>query len=198
MTAPTPDPLDPRRTALLLMDFQHRALATFPAADANSLVNRAAGALSQARATGVKIVYVRVAFTDQDYAAIPARNKTFITIAERRYLAEGSPEAAIHADLTPQPGDVVATKTRVGAFSTTNLANILNPRHIDNLVLAGLHTSGVVLSTLREAADRDYRMLVLADCCADPHPEVHRILLDHVFPPQADVIDTGTFAGLLK
>jgi nicotinamidase-related amidase len=196
VSSPTSDLVDARRTAFLLMDFQPGILARFP--DGDALVQRTVGALHVARANGVKVVYVRVAFTEQDYAAIPAHNKTFTSVAERRYLADGSPETAIHPDLAPQPADVVVTKTRVGAFSTTNLANFLNPRNIDNLILAGVSTGGVVLSTLRHAADGDYRMLVLADCCADPHPEVHRVLLDHVFPHQADVIDAASLADLLK
>jgi nicotinamidase-related amidase len=68
---------------------------------------------------------------------------------------------------------------------------------VDTLVLAGISTSGVVLSTTRDAADRDFRLLVLADCCADPDPDVHRVLIEKVLPRQAEVIDLETFAGLL-
>jgi nicotinamidase-related amidase len=187
--------VDPNRTALLVMDFQPTILSNLPNAD--ELVERAADAISQARKAGVKIVYVRVAFTPQDYAAIPTHSKTFARLGGGGYLVDGTPEAAVHPDLAPKDGDVVVTKTRVGAFSTTNLANFLNPRNIDNLILAGISTSGVVLSTLRDASDRDYRMLVLSDCCADPHAEVHRVLMDEVFPRQADLIDTTTLASIL-
>jgi nicotinamidase-related amidase len=55
-------------------------------------------------------------------------------------------------------------------------------------VLAGIATSGVVLSTLREAADRDYQLIVLSDCCFDLDAEVHRVLMDKVFPRQAEVL----------
>ena len=48
-----------------------------------------------------------------------------------------------------------------------------------------------MLSTLRHAADENYRMYVLADATADPDPEVHRVLTEKVFPHQADVIDTA-------
>jgi nicotinamidase-related amidase len=54
-------------------------------------------------------------------------------------------------------------------------------------VLSGIATSGVVLSTLRQAADLDYRLVVLADACLDGDPEVHRVLTGKVFPRQADV-----------
>jgi len=193
MTAPTS--VDPKRAALLLMDFQPAILANVP--DADALIARAVQARKLARAAGVKVVYVRVAFTAQDYAAIPAHNKTFAPLQGGGFLADGSPDAAIHPDLAPETGDVVVTKTRFGAFSTTNLANFLNPHNIDSLIVAGISTGGVVLSTIRDAADRDYRMLVLTDCCADPNPEVHRVLIDHVFPHQADLIDTTTLASIL-
>jgi len=54
-------------------------------------------------------------------------------------------------------------------------------------VLAGIATSGVVLSTVRHAADADYRIVVVADCCGDADAEVHRVLTEKVFPRQARV-----------
>jgi len=91
----------------------------------------------------------------------------------------------------------VFTKIRVSAFSTTELAAFLDDRGIDTLVLAGIQTSGVVLSTVRDAADRDYRLLVLADCCADPDAGVHETLTAKVFPRQADVTDTAGLDALI-
>jgi nicotinamidase-related amidase len=67
-------------------------------------------------------------------------------------------------------------------------------------VLTGIATSGVVLSTLREAADRDFRLVVLSDGCLDADPEVHRVLTEKVFPRQAEVMAVAdwvaTFTGL--
>ena len=65
----------------------------------------------------------------------------------------------------PQPEDVVVVKHRVGAFSSTDLDMILRAKGVDTLVLTGLATSGVVLSTVRQGADADYRLVVVADCC---------------------------------
>ncbi len=193
MTAPTG--IDPTRTALLLMDFQPVIVDSAP--DADGLLQRATTARQVARKHGVRVGYVRVAFGPQDYASIPPRNKSFAALASGGRLLDGSPEAAIHPALRPEDDDFVVTKTRVGAFSTTNLSTHLNGRNIDTVVLAGISTSGVVLSTVRDAADRDYRIVVLADCCADPRPKVHRVLLDDVFPRQADVIDHSALAAIL-
>jgi nicotinamidase-related amidase len=65
------------------------------------------------------------------------------------------------------------------------------------LILAGVHTSGVILATVCEAADPDYRLLVLQDCCADPNPAVHQTLVTNVFPRQTDVIDSQRLGALL-
>jgi nicotinamidase-related amidase len=52
-----------------------------------------------------------------------------------------------------------------------------------------------VLSTLRAAADLDFELTVLRDACADADPEVHRVLLDKVFPRQAEVVDVAAWAA---
>jgi nicotinamidase-related amidase len=76
----------------------------------------------------------------------------------------------------------------VSAFSGSDLDVVLRSLDVDSLVLTGIATSGVVLSTLRQAADLDFGLTVLSDLCADNDPEVHRILMDKVFPRQAAVI----------
>jgi nicotinamidase-related amidase len=63
------------------------------------------------------------------------------------------------------------------------------------LVRVGFCPSGVVLSTVREAADLDYRITVLADLCLDADEEVHRVLTEKVFPRQATVIDSTQWLG---
>ena len=65
---------------------------------------------------------------------------------------------------------------------------LLRANEIETLVLFGIATSGVVLSTLLQASDADYRLVVLADCCADRDKELHRTLLERFFPTRADVI----------
>ncbi|MEA2214084.1 MAG: hypothetical protein QOF83_4032 [Solirubrobacteraceae bacterium] len=108
-----------------------------------------------------------------------------------------SPTTAVHERIAPRPEDIVVRKTRVGAFSTTDLDKQLRQRGVDTLILAGVSTSGVVLSTVRDAADRDYRVLVLSDASADPRADVHEFLTTRVFPVQADVITTGELEALL-
>jgi nicotinamidase-related amidase len=99
-----------------------------------------------------------------------------------------------HARVAPLDGDIAVRKTRI-AFSTTDLDEQLRSRGIDTIVLAGISTSGVTLSTVRDAADRDYRVLVLSDATADPDPDVHAFLTAKIFPRQAEVLATDELAA---
>jgi len=195
MTASTTAPtITPSQTALLLMDFQNAVLGAV--ADAESILDRAQQALSWARTNDVQVVYVRVAFAPEDFDKVPSHSKVFAAVAQNKYLLDGSPEAELHKSLEVRDGDFVVRKTRFGAFSTTDLYRDLHAKGIDTLVVAGISTSGVVLSTLRDAADQDYRLFVLADATADPDPEVHRVLIDKVFPHQADILETSDLEAL--
>ena len=194
MSNPSPS-IDPRRTALLVMDLQPAVLGSLP--DANTLLSRLSGAIATARGSGAHIGYVRVAFDDRDYAAIPPENKAFAHLAGGRHLHNDSPESAVHDDVAPNPGDIVVRKTRVGAFSTTDLDQQLRDRGVTTLILGGVSTSAVVLSTVRDAADRDYRVFVLSDGSADRDEEVHDVLTRKVFPRQADVITVAELPALL-
>jgi nicotinamidase-related amidase/MFS family permease len=189
-------PIDPGRTALLVMDYQPGVLDRIPGAD--ELLARAAATIARVRDHGGLIGFVRVAFEDADYDAIPVTSmlRSRVTSARDDYHAD-SQATAIHERLSPQTGDIVVRKTRVGAFSTTDLDEQLRDRGIDTLLLAGLSTSGVMLSTVRDAHDRDYRVFVLADLTADPDPEVHEFLTGRIFPRQAHVITVADLETLL-
>ncbi|MEU7040097.1 cysteine hydrolase [Streptomyces varsoviensis] len=186
--------LAPGRTALLLMDLQPSLLHELPEPD--RLLRNAQRAQRAALAVGIREIHVRVAFTDDDHAAVPAHNKVFAPLAETGGLAAAERDNDVHPSLREGRGSAdvhTVTKTRVGAFSTTSLDAFLREQGIDTLVLAGVITSGVVLSTVREAADRDYRLFVLADACDDPDPRLHRTLMESVLPTQADVLGVAAF-----
>ncbi|MEE4545250.1 isochorismatase family cysteine hydrolase [Streptomyces sp. V4-01] len=169
-------------TALLVMDVQNGIVARVPDP---GYVPRVAAAVRAARAAGVPVLYVVIGFR-AGHPEISPRNKTFGALPDGAYTP-GDPGAAIHPDLAPRPGEPVVTKRRVSAFTGSDLEVLLRSRGVGHLVLAGLATSGVVLSTLRQAADLDFRLTVLADGCGDADPELHRVLLEKVFPRQAEV-----------
>lgn len=196
MTAPHPV-IDPRRTALLVMDYQNGIVDLLDGADA--LLERAAEAIATVRRHNGHVGYVRVAFTDADVEAMPATSRMAAIVAARgKAFHDDSPATAIHSRVAPEPGDITVRKIRVGAFSTTDLQQQLHARHVDTLILAGISTSGVVLSTVRDASDRDYRLFVLADASADPAPDMHAFLTEKVFPRQAEVITVDDLDDLLS
>jgi nicotinamidase-related amidase len=183
------------RTALLVMDFQRGILERMP--DAGAALDKAAQAIEIVRRAGGSVGYVRVAFTDAELQAVPERNKGFSAAkSSGADFSVDSPSTQIHERLAPQPGDVVVRKTRVGAFSTTDLGKQLRQRGIDTLILAGISTSGVVLSTVRDAADRDYSLFVLSDACSDPQPDVHALLIEKVLSRQAGILTTAELERL--
>jgi nicotinamidase-related amidase len=119
---------------------------------------------------------------------VSRNNKGFGARKNQMANADMNAWMRIHEGVRPQPNDIIVTKRRVSAFTGSDLEVVLRAQGIQHMVLTGVATSGVVLSTLREAADKDYIITVLADCCADRDAEVHSVLVNKVFPNQAEVM----------
>jgi nicotinamidase-related amidase len=176
------------------MDYQNVIFGFLP--DTAPLVPRMQAVRAAAKAKGVQIVYVQVGFRP-GYPEVSDRNPAFTMVRDNGILALGNEDQQIHPDLAPEADDVVVTKRRYGPFYSTDLDQILRVKGIDTLVFAGIATSGVVLTGVRNAADMDYRVVVLSDCCGDGDEEVHRVLLEKVFPAQAVVTTSDEWlAGL--
>jgi nicotinamidase-related amidase len=188
--------LDPSRTALLVMDYQQGILNRME--DPDALAAKARSAIDTMRGAGATIGYVRVAFTDEDLEAMPdGAPMARVKAMPAGSMSADSPATQVDERVAPQEGDIVVRKVRVGAFGTTDLDEQLRARGVDTLVLAGISTSGVAISTLVEAHDRDYRLFVLADATADPDPELHASLIDGFFPKRAEVIEVADLEALL-
>jgi len=179
-------------TILLVMDVQQGIVERFD--DDSGYLERVSDAVAAARSAGVPVIYVAVGFRP-GHPEISSRNKSFSAAAASGRFEGGSEATRIHPAVAPQPGDLVVTKRRVSAFTGSDLEVLLRGLGAETLVLAGIATSGVVLSTLRQAADLDYRLVVLADACLDADPEVHRVLTEKVFPRQAEVLTVKQWAA---
>jgi nicotinamidase-related amidase len=177
--------LDPNTSALLVMDFQ-TAIVDGYATDKEALLARTVGLIDACRKAGMKVIYVVVGFRP-GYPEASPRNKSFSAIRDTGRFIEGSAGTEVHPAVAPKPGDVIVTKHRVSAFFGTDLDMVLRANGIETLILSGIATSGVVLSTIRHAADADYRLVVVEDCCGDRDPEVHRVLTEKVFARPATV-----------
>jgi nicotinamidase-related amidase len=172
-------------SALLVMDMQAGIVAMLP--DTATILGNVSKAIAIARDKNIPVIYVVVGFR-QGSPEINMNNKGFASSKERFANIDMAEFMKVHDDLKPAEGELTVIKRRVSAFTGSDLEVVLRSFGIRHLVLTGIATSGVVLSTLREAADKDYGLTVLADCCADGDEEVHRVLTTKVFPRQADVL----------
>lgn len=185
--------IDPNRTAVLIMDFQGDVIAKFNS-DAG-LLPRAARVLDAARAAKIPVIYVVIWFRP-GYPELP-KETMFSELRASGRQQEGNPGSGIHPAVAPKPGEVTVVRRRVGAFSASDLRAVLDGYDRNHLVMFGITTSGVVLSTVRAGADLDYQMTVISDCCSDPDAEVQRVLTEKVFPGMARVVSAADFIGAL-
>jgi nicotinamidase-related amidase len=188
---------DRQRTALLIADFYAAIMSTIPHAVDRQVVEKTQRLQSAAREAGLFVCYCATVFRP-GYVEISERNKTFRERKHSGQPAVSDPVQLIHPAVQPAAGEVVVGKHRVNALYGTALDPILRANDIDTLIILGYATSGVVLSTTRYAADLDYRLVVVEDCCADQDPEVHNFLTQRIFPRQAEVVGAADVMEALK
>jgi len=181
-------------SALLVMDVQNGIVSRFAAHP--DLLVPFTKAVDAARIYGRPVNFVRMAFRE-GYPEVSSRNKSFSAIGKFGNFTLADVATQIHDSVRPRPEETILTKLRVSAFAGSDLELILRARQIDTLILCGIATSGVVLSTLREAADKDFALTVLSDACLDADPEVHRVLTEKVFPRQAEVMTVDAWMNTL-
>ena len=174
-------------TALLIADFYADAMGTLPHAVERGVVQRTVELQAAARAAGLMVCYCATVFRP-GYPEISERNKTFSARKASGQPAVFDPLEVIHPEVRPRDGEVVVGKHRVNALFGTGLDVALTGNNINTIILLGYATSGVVLSTTRYASDRDYRLYIVADCCADSDPEVHDFLIGRILNRQADIV----------
>jgi len=193
---PAPFFIDRERSAMLSMDCQTGVVSVYVKDE--GFIPRAARVMTEARRIGLPIVHVKVGFRPNVPEASP-RNLFLSAVKasprHQRFFQDES--GAIHCALAPEGDDLVVTKSRVSAFAGTDLDLLLRAKNIDTLILSGIATSGVVLSTLLEAADMDYRVIVIKDCCADLDPDLHACLVDKLFPGRATVVSADDLLNAL-
>lgn len=180
------------RTALLAMDLQVGTVSRVSA----DYLTAVTATLATARAAQVPIIHVALQLRP-GHADVHRRNKMFGSLAPDVYTAD-DPSTAIHPEIAPRDGEIVVYKNRVSAFAGNNLQQILAAQDIGHLVLAGIATGGIVLSTALQAADLDYQVTTLSDACADPNPDLHTMLLTTVLTRRGDVATTKEWASTLS
>ncbi|TWI98185.1 nicotinamidase-related amidase [Mucilaginibacter frigoritolerans] len=180
-----------QNTALLVMDMQTGILGGYPQfALLTDMVNKA---IIIARKKNIPVIFVVVGFR-RGAPEISPNNKSFSSRKDGFANINMDEFMTVAPAITKQDKDIIVIKRRVSAFTGSDLEVVLRGLNIQHLVLTGIATSGVVLSTIREASDKDYRLTVLADCCGDPDEETHRVLTTKVFTRQAEVLNIDNWS----
>jgi nicotinamidase-related amidase len=188
---------DIAHTAVLAMDCQAGIVSIY-VQPPDEFLGRAQSVLAAARKAGMAVIHVQVGFRP-GLPEVSSRNKLFAALKanpQHQQLFLG-PAGAVHPALGPEPDDIVVTKHRVSAFSGSDLEMLLRAGEIDTLIMFGIATSGVVLSTLTEAFDLDYKLVVISDCCADRDAELHAALLK-LFASRGDVLTAAEFVNMVE
>lgn len=183
--------LDPKSTVVLTLDMQHGILNTIEGA--KTCLANAVRATSSARMAGFPIVHVGIGFSP-GHPEVSPRNKRFGQLRQAGRFVRGTDDTKFHEDLY-RDGETTVTKVRISGFAGSTLAAVLRAHEAKTLVLFGVATSGIVLSTVREAADLDYELVVVSDACFDRDEDVHRVLTTKIFPTQATVVSTEEFVS---
>lgn len=182
--------------ALLICDIQKGIVGHITAAYSEeitkSYISLLGSTIKSAHAASIPVIYVKTAFR-AGYPETGSQNATFSKIPSTGLFSEGHESAELDPsvllnDGKGEEGIIVVTKRRVSALYGTDLDVLLKSMGVQEIIMAGLATSGVILSTLRQAADLDYKISVLKDGCMDPSEELHRVLVDMVFPKQGRVL----------
>ncbi len=192
---PGPFPLPPGRVALVVIDMQRDFL--LPGGFGETLGNDVGQltvvipplqrVLAAARAAGMMIIHTREGHRPDLTDLPPAkqrRGRPSLRIGDPgpygRILIRGEYGHDIIDELTPAPGELVIDKPGKGSFYGTDLAERLTAAGITHLVVTGVTTEVCVHTTVREANDRGYEVLVLSDCVGSYFPEFQRVGLDMI------------------
>ncbi|MEU8877367.1 cysteine hydrolase [Streptomyces javensis] len=176
-------------TALIIGDMQTGILANHPFSRAS--VSPMRELVRAARAHGDLVVLVRTELRAS--GADVSENNTVLTAFHQAgpLFHEGAGGTDIIPELAPRPEDVVITKRRTSAFVGTELELVLRAHRVESIALTGVATGAMVAATLYDALDRDYRVTVLSDACADAETDVHDFFMERVFPGRGARIMTA-------
>ena len=183
--------LDPKKTALVVIDLQNAILGMNPAPYTAAQVVENSRKLADAfRAHGAPILYVRVDLND------------FMKLhVDQPHNMGDKPLPAVASEIASsagyQAGDILVTKRHWGAFAGTDLEQQLKTRGIDTVVLTGISTNIGVESTARQGTGLGFAFVVVEDACAAQDMEQQRFAFEKIFPRLARVRTTDEVLAAL-
>ncbi|GIG64081.1 cysteine hydrolase family protein [Phytomonospora endophytica] len=160
-------PLDPSRTALLVLDLQTRLVA-----------------LPLGPHSGPDVVAASARLADH----FREHDALVIYVQAHRPNVEQPPGSELVAEATPRPGDLLLTKQSVGTFATTDLNDRLIEHGVETVVICGIATTMAVESTARVASDLGYDVVLPRDAMTGLHADEHEFALSHVLPRFGEVV----------
>lgn len=147
------------------------------------------------RGASIPVVSVRVAFRP-DHADVIQNCKIFRDVAASKAMADGSWGAEFYEGLAPAEGEFVIKHTRVNAFHGSQLADVLTILKAQRVIVAGIATNSVVLTTVAAAADMGYEVIVVGDACSSGDPRLHESSLENM-RLVSEVISVAQLTSLL-
>lgn len=182
-------------TTLLILDIEKGVLDM--TGDNGEYLERLSLTLNAARMNNINVIHVITAFRP-GYPESHPSNVSVTGVAAAGLFEEGDPSTDIDPAVAPTDNEVVITKRRVSAFFGTELDMILRCYNTERIAVAGIATSGAVLSTVRQATDLDYKITILSDLCKDRDEETHDFLINKIFKRKTNVVTSDEWIQQLE
>jgi len=192
--------LDPMRLALLVIDLQidfvspdgYLAKRGYDVTPVHAILPTVRTVIEAVRRVGGLVVYTRQGYRADlaDMTPFERWRRKRGGLEGTRFLVRGSPGFEIAPELPVLPEDVIVDKTANGAFTYTDLEQVLRVRHIEHLLFTGCTTDVCVHSTLREAHDRNFQCLLIEDACASGDAYAHAAAVHMV------TVEDGVFGAV--
>ncbi|WP_316658197.1 isochorismatase family cysteine hydrolase [Ralstonia condita] len=181
----------PAQTAVVVMHYQTDILALFPSV-APTLLSNTRELCDAARAKGVSVYFAKIHFSP-GYPEVSPLNRNGQGIKRLGLFVDDQ----VSPELGRQATEPLIIAHRASVFFGTDLQVRLSAQGIDTLILVGIASTGVVLSSVAHASDADFRLFTVKDCCYDPDPIVHDHLFSTAFASRTTVLSLADALSLL-
>jgi nicotinamidase-related amidase len=182
----------PARTALLVMHYQTDIMKLFPSV-APTLLANTRKLCDGARKKGISVYFAKIHFSPGYPEASPL-NKNGQIMKQLGIFVEDQ----LSPELARRPEEPLIIAHRASVFYGTDLQVRLSAQGIDTLIMVGIASTGVMLSSIAYASDADYRLFTVKDCCYDPDQVVHDHLFSTAFESRTTVLSLADALSLIE
>jgi ureidoacrylate peracid hydrolase len=165
------DIVDPRHAAVVVIDMQNDFCDPVKTPMSVPMLPRLKAFIAEARRAQVRVIFAQVLHDEATESEVWNERPNHPAVL-------GTPGAAFHPDFVPQKDDYVIKKTRYSACIRTNYEDDLRAMGVETLIMTGIATNVCVESTAREAYQRDFRVVIIEDCCASMSEDAHEAALN--------------------